>query len=556
MRKIFVASPGTGKTTTLLNMVGQLLAAGVHPAKICFTTFTRHAAEDAVNKAVTAFGLTHKDFPYFRTLHSLAYRALVSPALVENNREFYKELYTYTGVPVSFLQSNMSINPDRAVTFLGDLFLNIYSLARNKQLDPRIVMQMYSQFTRVDFYAYTQFIKKYNELKERIELIDYTDMIAIFLREKINVPVDYLFVDEYQDLTTLQNAMVNKIEQQGGVETVIAGDDKQSIYSFSGGDPKQLIDMVGERVVLNQSYRLKFNILQFSEKIAARIKNKTPYAIKPVAEGGKVEFIQSLRQLDLANGTWLLLARLNANLDEYKVLCDEFGYKYIDDTNNNAPAFAAIKVWESLRSGEWLTVDEFKLVLPFLESGTQIKHGAKKQIEMDDKPESKINMGMLGMLYGVNSKESWYYTFKMPSYQKEIVRRMTQKEGPTSNPRIRISTIHGAKGLEAEKVCIIPQLSPSCQETLKNSPDDEHRVMYVAVTRAKDWLYVVFPLRYYYKKYPMGDAHAYAQLTRFAPASVQRLMDSRGGTSLETHEGPMTDEQIRAKIAKYWDRRF
>jgi hypothetical protein len=54
----------------------------------------------------------------------------------------------------------------------------------------------------------------------------------------------------------------------------------------------------------------------------------------------------------------------------------------------------------------------------------------------------------------------------------------------------------------------------------------------------------------------MGDAHAYAQLTRFAPASVQKLMDSRGGGSLEVHDGPPTDEEIRAKIAKYWDRKF
>jgi DNA helicase-2/ATP-dependent DNA helicase PcrA len=89
-----------------------------------------------------------------------------------------------------------------------------------------------------------------------------------------------------------------------------------------------------------------------------------------------------------------------------------------------------------------------------------------------------------------------------------------------------------------------------------DSVEEERRLFYVAVTRAKDWLYVVFPLRYYYKKYPMGDQHVYAQITRFAPASVQKLMDSRGGGSLEVHDGPPTDEEIRTKIARYWDRRF
>jgi len=120
--------------------------------------------------------------------------------------------------------------------------------------------------------------------------------------------------------------------------------------------------------------------------------------------------------------------------------------------------------------------------------------------------------------------------------------------------------MHSAKGCEWKVVYVIHAADGMIPSDMATDDDDsveeERRLFYVAVTRAKDWLYVVFPLRYYYKRYPMGDAHAYAQLTRFAPAGVQKLMDARGGTSLDTYEGPMTDEQIRAKIAKYWDRRF
>ena len=123
-----------------------------------------------------------------------------------------------------------------------------------------------------------------------------------------------------------------------------------------------------------------------------------------------------------------------------------------------------------------------------------------------------------------------------------------------------LSTMHSAKGCEWKVVYVIHAadgMIPSDMATDDDeSIEEERRLFYVAVTRAKDWLYVVFPLRYYYKRYSMGDAHAYAQLTRFAPASVQRLMDTRGGGSLETNDGPMTDEEIRAKIARYWDRKF
>jgi DNA helicase-2/ATP-dependent DNA helicase PcrA len=123
-----------------------------------------------------------------------------------------------------------------------------------------------------------------------------------------------------------------------------------------------------------------------------------------------------------------------------------------------------------------------------------------------------------------------------------------------------LSTMHSAKGCEWKVVFIIHAadgMIPSDMATEdEESIEEERRLFYVAVTRAKDWLYVVFPLRYYYKRYPLGDGHVYAQLTRFASSEVRSLLDKRGGDSLEVEDGPPTDEQIRAKIARYWERRF
>ena len=129
-----------------------------------------------------------------------------------------------------------------------------------------------------------------------------------------------------------------------------------------------------------------------------------------------------------------------------------------------------------------------------------------------------------------------------------------------------LSTMHSAKGCEWKVVYVIHAADGMIPSDMATDDDDsieeERRLFYVAVTRAKDWLYVVFPLRYYYRKHPMGDQHAYAQLTRFAPDSVQELMDKRRDmTELSCNSdrvpsGPPTDAEIRAKIAKYWDRRF
>jgi KaiC/GvpD/RAD55 family RecA-like ATPase len=72
MFRIF-GPPGTGKTTTLLNMVDEALEAGTHPHRIAFLAFTRKAANEAKERAAIRFNLDpKKDLIYFRTLHSLA----------------------------------------------------------------------------------------------------------------------------------------------------------------------------------------------------------------------------------------------------------------------------------------------------------------------------------------------------------------------------------------------------------------------------------------------------------------------------------------------------
>jgi len=94
-----------------------------------------------------------------------------------------------------------------------------------------------------------------------------------------------------------------------------------------------------------------------------------------------------------------------------------------------------------------------------------------------------------------------------------------------------LSTIHSAKGCEWDVVHIIHAadgMIPSDMSTGNDAGvDEERRLFYVAMTRAKDMLYVYFPLRYYHRRHALGDGHSFAQLTRFITKPVRALFEER-----------------------------
>jgi ATP-dependent DNA helicase UvrD/PcrA len=92
-----------------------------------------------------------------------------------------------------------------------------------------------------------------------------------------------------------------------------------------------------------------------------------------------------------------------------------------------------------------------------------------------------------------------------------------------------LSTIHSAKGCEWDVVHVIHAADGNLPSDMATGDaeqiEEERRLLYVALTRAKDALHVYFPLRYYHRKNPLSDKHSYAQISRFLPPDVQALFD-------------------------------
>ncbi len=125
---------------------------------------------------------------------------------------------------------------------------------------------------------------------------------------------------------------------------------------------------------------------------------------------------------------------------------------------------------------------------------------------------------------------------------------------------LTLSTIHSAKGCEWDVVYLIHATDGILPSDLATGDteqiEEERRLLYVACTRAKDWLYVLFPLRYYHRKHQLGDGHGYAQLTRFIPKQVAQFFDqgvAAGRGEDEIAEKPSHLKDIRKSIRSMWE---
>ena len=440
--------PGTGKTTELMNRLEKLLETYA-PNEIAFVTFTKEGAMQGVRRACERFNYTQKDFPYFRTLHSLAFQELKLHRANVMGPQHYRHFSKKMGMNFVGYYTEELTNEDDKYLFFDHLHRN----------NPRYAARQIDNYD-IDKLKFVR--HSYKKYKEVFALYDYTDMVEMYNASNKTTYVRVAIIDEAQDLTTLQWKMVWSAFKEAEL-IIIAGDDDQAVYQWSGADVDYFLSIKGELNILRHSYRLPDEILDYSKRITSRIQKRVRKEFNGTGEGGHVHICNSIEEVMIfKDETYMFLSRNNCFLKEVEEYVRSKGYMYrykgqLSFTQNE---YYAIKLYERIRKDHIMShEDEYRL---------------KEYLKMP-----------------VNLNNPWYEVFNWDESKSSYVRDLIKNKTDVADIKIDIGTIHSVKGAEADNVVMLLDITQSVKNNLDLNPDSEHRVFYVGATRAKKTLIVI-----------------------------------------------------------------
>jgi|TARA_R110000868_G_scaffold47553_3_gene155757 DNA helicase-2/ATP-dependent DNA helicase PcrA len=495
----YFGPPGTGKTTTLLNQVDELLSKGMSPNEIGYFAFTRKAAHEARDRAVSRFNLDpEKDFMYFRTLHSLAFKVLgLTGAQILGD----KALRGFSEEAGSDLCSGGAerISDDGFnVMKSNNPIMRAIDLARNTLKGPGYAYN--AMELPIPFYEFEHLYKEYERFKEFKGLKDFTDMMVDLSNNPGSIPfLKVVFLDEAQDLTPLQWKVAHHLSDRSD-RMFVAGDDDQGIYRWAGADINHFVSLPGGSEVLSQSYRVPRSVHRVADSIVGRIRNRQKKTWMPRQEEGSVEKTYDANTVSFGDGEWLILAQANYMLDELADRMTSSGHYF---ERKGSPSLKrtvrnAISSWNHLQSspGHEVSLSEAVNLYDHMSSGAgRLKRGAKKMLSGADQ-EDLFTMEVLRLHFGLETPaDTWDVALDRIVDEDRAYASALLNRGINifEKPKIKLSTIHGAKGGEADNVLLFTDLSGKALKEMEKNPDDAHRVLYVGLTRAKQNLVLKMP---------------------------------------------------------------
>ena len=504
-----VAGAGTGKTRAITHRIAYAAAIGaMDPQRILAITFTARAAGE-MRTRLRVLGVPTVAA---RTIHAAALKQLLffwptvfggrTPDLLTSKTGFLGEAINRAG-----LQGTININSRDTLRDIA----NEIEWAKVSQIGPTDYLTELDNRAakpRVNAEQVAQVYAAYESIKRQELAMDFEDVLLLTtamleeereVRERVQDQYRYFTVDEYQDISPLQQRLINAW-LGNRQEICVVGDPAQTIYSFAGATSSFLTTFTSrfpdaEVIRLTSGYRstpeitFAANSLLRSATMGQELNAQNDHGDKPAvlayddesAEiAGIVADMTSLLSAGVPAQEIAVLARTNAQLNSLERAMNSAKLPY--QVRSTERFFDRPDVKEFLKGVRTASViptegiswlDELRtLAQPFL-TGQSID-------------------GIAGLLHLARElDEDTNFTPKtLRSYLREVEDRVQQNNPPTM-PVITLATLHAAKGLEWERVFLMGAnvgLLPleSNGFTLDSRMiEEERRLFYVGMTRAK-----------------------------------------------------------------------
>lgn len=282
---LILAVPGSGKTTVLLNRISNLIENhSVKPEQILSITFSKSQGIDMERRFTRKFP-QFKGKITFKTIHAFCYEIVknymkfknIKKTLIEGDNQVNKNLL----LKRKFFEITHEKLSDETVND----FFSLYDYTKNKMINFETYVRKNKFISnRVSI---LKLYEIYENLKNEYSYMDFNDLLILAneyitndenLLKSIKKRYKFFQVDEGQDTSTLQFEIIRKIVYPENNIFVVADDD-QSIYSFRGASPENLLNFEKfypnlKTFLMNYNFRSTKNIIKISNKLISENKNR------------------------------------------------------------------------------------------------------------------------------------------------------------------------------------------------------------------------------------------------------------------------------------------
>ena len=362
---------------------------------------------------------------------------------------------------------------------------------------------------------FIELVYEYSRWLKENDLWDFTRLLTeLYKRTDIRMRGFILIVDEAQDIAPLNAAILTRYLDSFD-HVIIAGDDDQAIFGFASATPDFMLSTpVDREIILPQSYRLPVEVWKLARRIIDQNRHRKYKDFKPRDEKGYVgdiySFDEALEILQQRKDEGVfILSRNTYFLKEWAELLDRYDVPFtLVGRRRKLPQriVRILKALHVIKEGRSLPQDEAFYLLKQLRIG-KVKGTTHMKIA---EALSRLSNG-----YSSASPEGKVIKKLIHTPPHEILvsedaglikrwwKRITKIE-EWEKPKVKLSTIHSAKGLEAENVILDTRITARVMDEAQLDIEPERRVAYVGITRARQRLYLCTPKSKNYTYYELG----------------------------------------------------